>query len=139
MRCSPKRCGSASLSLATRVGSRLSAIRTLHARVQLIHDDPSRRWTVSELARAAGYSRSAFASHFRELVGESPIAYVTRTRLTFAASELERPDLSVGEVARSVGYASESAFSRAFTRTFGITPGAYRTAPTGKRFIATSG
>jgi AraC-like DNA-binding protein len=121
--------------------SRVAALSDPHVAraVQLIHDDPSRRWTVTELARAAGYSRSAFASRFRELVGESPIAYVTRTRLTFAASELERPDLSIGEVARSIGYASESAFSRAFTRTFGVTPGAYRTAPTGNRFVATVG
>jgi AraC-like DNA-binding protein len=121
--------------------SRVAALSEPHVAraVQLIHDDPARRWTVSELAHAAGYSRSAFASRFRELVGESPIAYVTRTRLAFATSELERPDLSVGEVARSVGYASESAFSRAFTRTFGVTPGAYRTNPTDRRSVATAG
>ncbi|MGN6429622.1 MAG: AraC family transcriptional regulator [Gaiellaceae bacterium] len=107
---------------------RLAALRDPHVAraVQLIHDNPARRWSVSELAHAVGYSRSSFASHFRELVGESPIAYATRTRLAFAASELERPDASVGEVARGVGYASESAFSRAFTHAFGVRPGAYR-------------
>ena len=131
------RISDALLAQALRVGladvdpSRVAALRDPHiARaVQLIHDDPARRWTVSGLARAVGYSRSAFASRFRELVGESPIAYATRTRLAFAASELERPDTSVGEVAHGVGYASESAFSRAFTRAFGVTPGAYRASP----------
>jgi AraC-like DNA-binding protein len=128
------RVSDALLAQALRVGlaevgrSRVGALRDPHVAraVQLIHDDPARRWSVSELARAVGYSRSAFAARFRELVGESPIAYATRTRLAFAASELERPDTSVGEVARGVGYASESAFSRAFTRAFDVTPGAYR-------------
>jgi len=131
------RVSDALLAQALRVGladvdrNRVAALRDPHVAraVQLIHDDPSRRWTVSELARAVGYSRSAFAARFRELVGESPIAYATRTRLAFAASGLERLDTSVGEIARSVGYASESAFSRAFTRSFGVTPGAYRASP----------
>lgn len=119
------------VGLAEVDGTRVGALKDPHVAraVQLIHDDPARRWTVSELARAIGYSRSAFTARFRELVGESPIAYATRTRLAFAASELERPDTSVGEVARSVGYASESAFSRAFVRAFGVTPGAYRARP----------
>jgi AraC-like DNA-binding protein len=116
------------VSLADVDPSRLAALRDAHiARaVQLIHDDPAHRWTVSELAGAVGYSRSAFASRFRELIAESPIAYATRTRLAVAASELDRPGASVGEVARRVGYTSESAFHRAFAREFGVTPGAYR-------------
>src|SRR5262249_19249312 len=112
---------------ATRPGAAPSGTRLAPGVLNFPHADPPRGWTVSELARAVGYSRSAFASRFRELVGESPIAYATRTRLAQAASELERPDTSVGEVARGVGYASESAFSRAFARAFGVTPGAYRT------------
>jgi AraC-like DNA-binding protein len=132
-----QRVSDALLTQALRVGlaevdrNRVAALRDPHVAraVQLIHDDPARRWTVGELARAVGYSRSAFAARFRELVGESPIAYATRTRLAVAASNLERPDASVGEVARSVGYASESAFSRAFSRAFGVTPGSYRASP----------
>jgi AraC-like DNA-binding protein len=132
-----QRVSDALLAQALRVGlaevdrNRVAALRDPHVgrAVQLIHDDPARRWTVDELARAVGYSRSAFAARFRELVGESPIAYATRTRLAIAASDLEQPDASVGEVSRSVGYASESAFSRAFTRAFGVTPGSYRASP----------
>jgi AraC-like DNA-binding protein/mannose-6-phosphate isomerase-like protein (cupin superfamily) len=97
--------------------------------IQLVHDQPGRKWTVSDLAGAVAYSRSSFAARFRELVGESPIAYATRTRLAIAASELERTDASLGEIARRVGYASESAFSRAFKRAFGVAPGSYRAEP----------
>lgn len=97
--------------------------------IQLVHDEPGRRWTVGELAGAVAYSRSSFASRFRELVGESPIAYATRTRLAIAASELERTDAALGEIARRTGYSSESAFSRAFKRAFGVAPGAHRAEP----------
>lgn len=97
--------------------------------IQLVHDEPGRRWTVGELAGAVAYSRSSFASRFRELVGESPIAYATRTRLALAASELERTDAALGEIARRTGYSSESAFSRAFKRAFGVAPGAHRAEP----------
>lgn len=94
--------------------------------VQLIHDEPARRWTISELAAAVAYSRSSFAAKFRELVGESPIRYATRTRLAKAAAELDHQNGSLAGVARRVGYTSESAFSRAFKREFGVAPGAYR-------------
>ena len=61
--------------------------------------------------------------------GESPIAYVRRTRLGKAAMLLKQTDLTLGEVARRSGYATEASLSRAFKRSFGVTPGAYRLRP----------
>ncbi|HYY64828.1 MAG TPA: AraC family transcriptional regulator [Gaiellaceae bacterium] len=97
--------------------------------VDLIQSDPARDWTVEELAAEVAYSRSAFASRFRELVGESPMSYLTRTRLAIAAMDLDRGDDTIAAIARRVGYASESSFSRAFKRVFGVAPGAYRENP----------
>jgi len=65
------------------------------------------RWSVNRLASEGGYSRSAFASRFREVVGETPMAYLARSRLAIAATLLDRTRLSIGEVARRVGYANE--------------------------------
>jgi len=96
------------------------------AAIQLIHSRPDLAWTVERLASEVGYSRSAFAERFRELVGESPIAYLTRSRLAIAATELDRTDLTITEIARRVGYANQASFSRAFGRVFGVAPGAYR-------------
>ena len=109
-------------------GSRLASLTDpqIAKAVGLIHREPERRWTVEELAAAVAYSRSAFAGRFRELVGESPMSYLTRTRLAVAAALLRRPNVTVGEAARRAGYASESSFSRAFKRAFGVAPGSYR-------------
>ena len=96
------------------------------AAIHLIHARPHEPWTVERLATEVGYSRSAFASRFRELVGESPMSYVTRTRLAVAATLLERTSLSIGEVAARAGYSSQASLTRAFKRAFGMAPGAYR-------------
>jgi len=97
--------------------------------IHLIHAQPEEAWTVERLAVEVAYSRSAFAARFRELVGESPMAYVMRTRLALAATLLEQTNASIGEVARRAGYSSEASFGRAFKRAFGIAPGAYRRRP----------
>ena len=94
--------------------------------VRLIHADPARPWTVTELARRVALSRSAFSSRFRALTGESPMRYVARFRLALASELLRSTDASVAAVARSCGYGSEASFSRAFQRWFGTTPGSYR-------------
>ena len=99
------------------------------AAVRLIHAKPERAWTVEGLAAEVGYSRSAFASRFREVVGEAPIAYLTRSRLATAATLLDRTTMSIGEVARRAGYANEASFGRAFSRAFGVAPGRYRRKP----------
>jgi AraC-like DNA-binding protein/quercetin dioxygenase-like cupin family protein len=96
------------------------------AAIRLIHAEPGFDWTVERLASRVGYSRSAFASRFRELVGESPIAYLTRSRLAIAATLLDRTTMSIGEVAGRTGYANEASLGRAFSRAFGVAPGTYR-------------
>ena len=97
--------------------------------VHLIHERPQEPWTVDDLAAEVAYSRSAFALRFRELVGESPMAYVRRRRLARAAMLLLQTNLALADVAGRTGYATEASLSRAFKRAFGITPGAYRSQP----------
>jgi AraC family transcriptional regulator, alkane utilization regulator len=94
--------------------------------IERIHRHPDQGWTVGELAAEVALSRSAFAARFRRVVGESPKRYVTRTRLAYAATLLHKTDASLAEIAHSVGYGSEFSFAKAFKRTFGIAPGAYR-------------
>jgi AraC-like DNA-binding protein/mannose-6-phosphate isomerase-like protein (cupin superfamily) len=108
------------------------------AAIHLVHAQPEHAWTVERLAAEVGYSRSAFASRFRELVGESPMSYVTRTRLGVAATLLQRTRVSIAQVARRSGYSSEASFSRAFKREFGIAPGAYRAKPAGPPRLTTA-
>jgi AraC-like DNA-binding protein len=96
------------------------------AAVRLIHSDPTRPWTVTELAARVALSRSAFSSRFRALAGESPMRYVARFRLARAAELLRAGDASLATIARASGYRSEASFSRAFQRWFGTTPGHYR-------------
>lgn len=102
----------------------------LHAKVHracaLLHGDLSRPWTVEELARSVGLSRAALASRFTEVLGESPMRYLTRCRLEWAAAELHRSDASLAEIAWEAGYRSEFAFGRAFKRHHGMPPGLYR-------------
>ncbi|MEV8633607.1 AraC family transcriptional regulator [Streptosporangium sp. NPDC051023] len=94
-----------------------------------LYGAPERPWSVVTLARTAGMSRAAFAHRFRELVGESPFAHLTRWRMEVAKTMLrERPGLTLGEVASSVGYSGEFAFSAAFRRVVGLPPGGYRAA-----------
>jgi AraC-like DNA-binding protein len=93
-----------------------------------IHRDPARDWSVPHLAALASLSRSAFSARFAALVGEPPGSYVLRQRLERAAHLLESTTESIGRIATLVGYTSEAAFSRAFTRAFGESPRAWRQA-----------
>ncbi len=93
----------------------------------LIHKSPEHRWTVDKLARSASMSRAAFAKHFNDLVGESPLAYVTRWRMDLAANLLRESNSPITIVASKVGYDSETAFNKIFRRSRGIPPGQYRT------------
>ena len=83
-------------------------------------------WTVADLARKVGLSRTAFAARFRDLVGEPPMSYLARLRLGYAAGYLSATDKTVREIARMVGYESEASLSKAFRRAFGQAPGEYR-------------
>jgi len=93
-----------------------------------IHQDPGRDWSVESMAEAGGMSRSAFAARFSALVGEAPLAYLTRWRMDKAEALLARQE-PVGRVAKQVGYASAAAFSKAFKRQRGLAPGGLRKAP----------
>lgn len=90
--------------------------------LKAIHDQPFKRWRVLDLARIAGMSRSSFADRFSALLGEAPLSYQSRWRLTLARDLLREPESKVSDVARAIGYDSEAAFSRAFKTQFGIAP-----------------
>ena len=88
--------------------------------------EPGAAWTVESLARAVSMSRSAFAARFHELVGESPLEFLTRWRMQSAARALRATDDAVIDIAERYGYGSEAAFSRAFKRVMGAPPGRHR-------------
>jgi AraC-like DNA-binding protein len=92
----------------------------------LIHATPERHWTVESLAREVALSRAAFASRFGKLIGEPPLAYLTRWRMHLAARLLRTTDDSVEAIAPRVGYDSVPAFGKAFRRHFRVPPGRYR-------------
>lgn len=121
--------GEGGTSPAEEVGpSWLTALRDPRSgtALSLMHDEPQRPWTVEGLARAVTMSRPAFARRFKELVGSSPLAYLARLRIDRAARMLRDTDDLVSDIAQAVGYTSEFAFSRAFSRQHGIAPGRYR-------------
>ncbi|MEU8221276.1 AraC family transcriptional regulator [Kribbella sp. NPDC048915] len=94
--------------------------------LELIHERPGAAWTVAELASAVGLSRAAFARRFTEAVGEPPLTYLSRWRMTTAARLLRDHDRPLATVAKEIGYTSEFAFAKAFKRDFGVPPGTYR-------------
>ena len=91
--------------------------------ITLIHRHPDRAWTVESLAREIFMSRSAFSARFRELVGEAPMAYVTRWRMQLAVTWLQESEAKLADLPQRLGYSSDAAFSRAFKRTIGVPPG----------------
>lgn len=91
-----------------------------------LHEAPARDWTLPSLARAVGVSRATLARRFTGLVGEPPLAYLRRWRMTLAAQALRERALSLAELAERVGYTSDVAFHKAFTRERGVTPAEYR-------------
>lgn len=95
------------------------------AALSAIHDRVNSPWTVESLAGAAGMSRSAFAARFKELVGQTPLEYVTGWRMQKAMQFLQQRDKKLIDVARLVGYESDAAFSKAFKRVVGASPGEY--------------
>lgn len=94
--------------------------------LQSIHRSPAHSWTLPELARIAGLSRSAFASRFHELMGMTPLQYLTQWRMQVARRMLVDTDAPMIRVAESSGYQSEASFGRVFKRHFDIAPASYR-------------
>jgi AraC-like DNA-binding protein len=82
-----------------------------------IHSDPGRAWGLQELAKKAAMSRTTFAVHFKAAAGVPPLSYLTAWRMRLAERALRDEDMTVADIARSLGYTSESAFSNAFKRT----------------------
>ncbi|MFD1554219.1 AraC family transcriptional regulator [Paraburkholderia silviterrae] len=99
-----------------RVGSALS----------MMHGSPDQRWTIESLASGVGMSRTAFASRFRSMVGSAPLAYLHRWRMAIAMTALKDSEESLMSIAVRIGYLSDTAFSIAFKRATGISPGRYR-------------
>lgn len=96
--------------------------------LRLMHGDPARSWRLDELANACAMSRTSFASHFKTIAGVAPLTYLAEWRMRLAERTLQQEATSVAAVARSLGYASESAFSHAFKRVTGKSPKTYRNA-----------
>lgn len=99
---------------------------SLRPALAALHADPQLKWTVATLAQRSAMSRSAFDDRFRQVLGRSPIRYLTEWRMHLARDLLASTDLSVASVARRVGYDAEEAFSRAFKRHVGAPPAAWR-------------
>jgi AraC-like DNA-binding protein len=90
--------------------------------LRLMHRSPDRPWSLEELARACGMSRTTFASHFREIAGVPPLTYLTEWRMRLAEQALRETATPMASIAQRLGYASESAFSNAFKRVTGRSP-----------------
>jgi AraC-like DNA-binding protein len=101
------------------------ADKQMNAAITAMHDDPAHRWTLQKLAERAGMSRSIFALKFKETVGASPMGYLTRWRMLLAGDRLNNSEDSISVIALSLGYESESAFSKAFRRVMGCSPRQY--------------
>ena len=91
-----------------------------------LHGEPARNWSLDELAKAAGMSRTSFAVRFRDMMGVPPLTYLTQWRMHRATVLIRGGRHALSEIAQAVGYDSESAFNRAFRRTMGTTPGKFR-------------
>jgi AraC-like DNA-binding protein len=94
--------------------------------LSLMHGRPAHPWTLADLARESGISRSVLAERFRHFLNQPPMAYLTRWRLQLGARTLVSTSQSVAQVAADVGYESEAAFNRAFKREFGVPPARFR-------------
>jgi AraC-like DNA-binding protein len=119
------------LHLAERLNGKagwLSALmdKPMKAAITSMHEDPAHRWTLEKLAARSGMSRSIFALKFKATVGVSPMEYLTRWRMLLAGDRLKGSDEPIAAIACSLGYESESAFSKAFRRVMVCSPRQYR-------------
>jgi AraC-like DNA-binding protein len=104
------------------------ADREIATALRLIHDQPDHPWTTADLARRVPMSRSAFATRFQLLTGESPMRYLAHYRLARAAELLRGSNATLLEIAWQTGYSSDVTLSKAFRRQFGLAPGDFRRA-----------
>ncbi len=94
--------------------------------LQLLHENPEKPWSLDALANDVGMSRASFAKRFRDLVEHTMFDYLTQLRLQRACEMLTDTSLSLYEIANSVGYESDLAFTRTFKKKIGVTPTFYR-------------
>lgn len=94
--------------------------------IQVLHAEPARDWTVADLAREAGLSRTVLAERFADMLGMPPMTYLAKWRMQRAAAMLAAGSTSLSRVAAAAGYESEAAFSRAFKRDTGLSPAQWR-------------
>jgi AraC-like DNA-binding protein/mannose-6-phosphate isomerase-like protein (cupin superfamily) len=94
--------------------------------LSLIHGDPKRDWSIEALSAAAASSRSTLSDRFQHVLGTSPIRYLRDWRLYLASVALTTTAQPIAGVAQDAGYATEAAFSRAFSRAYGTPPAAWR-------------
>jgi AraC-like DNA-binding protein len=106
----------------------LAGLRETHVAraLALLHGDITRRWTIDDLCREVGLSRSALADRFLRLIGVPPMQYLASWRMQVAIQKLRNTSSSLGQVAEFIGYDSEAAFSRAFKKAFGAAPATWR-------------
>ena len=109
------------------------ADKQMGSAIKAMHSDPAHGWTLQELGEHVGMSRSTFALRFKEIVGTTPMDYLTRWRMMMAGDKLASSGEPVSSIALSLGYESESAFSTAFKRVMGCSPRQY-----GRGLIRTS-
>lgn len=105
----------------------LAALADKHMSIAItsMHNAPGHHWTLQSLAERVGMSRSVFALRFREIVGATPMEYLTRWRMLLAADRLKNSSDGLAAIAQSLGYESESAFGKAFRRIMGCSPRQY--------------
>lgn len=101
----------------------------ISATLEQMHAYPELDWTLESLGREAGMSRTSFANHFREKVGQTPLHYLANWRILIAQRILVESEYSIAEVAEKVGYGSEAAFNRAFKKHINQTPARFRRNP----------
>ncbi|BEU02382.1 AraC family transcriptional regulator [Agarivorans sp. OAG1] len=103
----------------------LGALRDKQIGIALraIHHQPEKSWTVASLAQECGMSRSGFSARFSQLIGNSVKNYLTQWRMNLAHQRLQQQHVPLIELAEELGYNSEAAFSRAFKRVIGVSPG----------------
>ncbi len=106
----------------------LAGLRDTHVAraLALLHRDITRRWTVDDLGREVGLSRSALADRFIRLIGAPPMRYLASWRMQVAIEKLRNTSASLAQIAELVGYDSEAAFSRAFRKAFDAAPATWR-------------
>ncbi|MGI4812139.1 MAG: AraC family transcriptional regulator [Janthinobacterium lividum] len=92
-----------------------------------MHAEPGKRWTVETLASSVAMSRTAFANRFRKLVGQAPLEYLNHWRMAIARTALRNTEEPLVDIASRIGYLSDTAFSIAFKRSTGVSPGKFRT------------